>query len=463
MFGCLAAFVLVAGCRALTPPEEPPRPTPLAPQWSLETIREHLDYFNSSQAAGRVTGTLGYANAAAYVAARLAEFELQPVVAGEFRAIYNTALHSIGGARLFTLSRNRADTLVFAPGLDFLPDGRSDTGTLALAEVVIDPGAARPPAASLAGQAVLLPAAPLDEDVLRAYQAAGARAILAVGALAPRPATAPLSGIILVQLTPQTAARLLGLRPEAVPALFDVASPTLRTLPRRAHLSVRAQTLPLTGALNVLGYVPGKNPAYADELVIVCADLDAVGAMPGVRTLDALHLGVGTAALLEVARQYAYFSQFSTVPERTILFAVFSGARQGHAGLQSYLRRPPWPLAKTHALLYAGLAAEEAPAVEALVAAYDLPFHALAPPPDSLGLPRSVLLPDHRPPREPTARPRGETEPRPATPRRSLLVQVGSDQALRLAAELHEALLPLVVPPTPLLSIDTLRVPASNE
>ena len=66
----LGGLALGAGCRSIALPVAPPRSTPLRPLWSNESLREHLEFFNGSDVAGRATGTSGYATAAAYVAAR---------------------------------------------------------------------------------------------------------------------------------------------------------------------------------------------------------------------------------------------------------------------------------------------------------------------------------------------------------------------------------------------------------
>ena len=77
----LGGLALGAGCRSIAVPTAPPRSTPLRPLWSNESLREHLEFFNGSDVTGRATGTSGYATAAAYVAARMGEFGLQPALA----------------------------------------------------------------------------------------------------------------------------------------------------------------------------------------------------------------------------------------------------------------------------------------------------------------------------------------------------------------------------------------------
>ncbi len=448
---------LAGGCRALSAPEEAPRSTPARPLWSEEGLREHLQFFNGPDVAGRATGTAGYATAATYVAARMAEFGLQPALEGEFRLLYYTPLNDVRAASLVSAG---LDTLAFYPGVDFLPDGRSDSGRVQIPNLVLDPGGAAPRV--LPGRSVLLPAARASTAYLQALRAAGARVVFSVGALDPRPAAAPIKGLLVVQLAPWTAARLM----EATPTdnLFDMDSLALRRLPRPVRLRVETRALPLAGAVNVVGYVPGRHPAQARELVIVCVDLDAVGTFAGVPTLEPAYLGDGAAALLEAARQYAFFAQYTSVPERSLLFAVFSGARQGNAGLRAYLRRPLWPLRQTRAVVYVGLDPSDEPAVRDLLAAHGLPLYAVAPPADTLRVPRTVLLPERRPPRGRTLRSPGQEDARAAPPRLPDLIEAGALRARRMAEAVHalllrEAMPQALVPPN---RPDTLRIPVAH-
>ncbi len=80
--------------------------------------------------------------------------------------------------------------------------------------------------------------------------------------------------------------------------------------------------------VHVLGYVAGRHPSYADELVLVAADLD----------------GTGAAAALEAARVLAEEARTTQVPERTVLVALWGPPRTGAFGLADYLAHPTWAL-----------------------------------------------------------------------------------------------------------------------
>jgi len=268
--------------------------------------------------------------------------------------------------------------------------------------------------------------------------------------------------LIVVQILPETAMGLMRTTRATLNAQLRRAERIVWRLPRAVRLRVETQALPDAGAINILGYTPGKHPVRAEDLVIVCADLDAVGTFAGVPTLDTDHLGVGAAALLEVAQQYAFFARFESLPERSILFAVFSGARQGHAGLRAYLHHPLWALDHTRAVVYVGLDPTDEPEVRSLLAAYDLPLYAVAPPPDTLDARGVVLLPVRRPPRRRTLR--GEQAFRSDPPRLSDLIDAGVVSARQMAEAVHTLLLREAATGASLMPVnaDTLRIPVEN-
>ncbi|MFQ5569471.1 MAG: M28 family peptidase [Rhodothermales bacterium] len=458
----LGSLVQWGGCQSFSVVEESSRLVPNQPVWSDDALREHLRFFNGSEVESRATGTQGFAAAGTYVAARLAEFNLQPALGGDARIVYLTPLNEIREATLNVLG---ADTLLFYPGVDYLPDGRSDSGHVDIPNLVIVSGAVGAESAtSLPGRAVLLPARTASTENLEALRDAGARIVFTVGRLEPRPSSFPIQGLMVVQVPPRTAARFLRVPPATVAT--ELRDPSRRSwvLPRPIRVRVETQRLPNAGALNIMAYVPGKHPQRAEELVVVCADLDAVGPFAGVRTLDADHLGTGVAALLEVARQYAFYSRYQTVPERTILFAVFSGARQGYAGLRSYLRHPLWALDHTRAFIYVGLDPSEEPLVRAVLDPFDLPLLAVSASADTLDASRVLLLPERRPPRQRTVRESGEEAEREEPPRLSALIEAGVLSAHQMVEQVTPLLFRETVSPAPLFPFlgDTLRVPRGH-
>ena len=451
--GALAAGVV--GCAAVAPSEEPdpPAPTSATPPWDEDALAEHLRFFNSEEVGGRKTGTQGYARAAAYAASRMGAYGLQAAFGDDYRSVYQT---SVNYPRSATLQVVRPDTVRFYPGIDFLPGGRSDVGEIRFEEVVAGADAAWQPSR---GDVALLRAEQAQTGRLQALREAGARAALVVGDLRPRPASQPVQGLPVVQVTLRTAAQLLDTTQADVTALLREGG--RRALPHPVRLRVSATNEPLAGALNVVGYVVGKRPDLAREAVLVCADLDAAGPFAGVRTLDLDNLGTGAAALLEVARREARLARYLTIPERTVIFALWSGARLGHAGLEAYLRIPTWPLSQIEAVVYVGLEADEVPTVEALLAPYDLPLYAVEPQDEAPYTDRLVLMPDAALLQLARERDGSEAAPEPPDVRLSERLREARPVARRLAERTHELVLREAVSSRPLLPTlpDTLRPP----
>jgi hypothetical protein len=98
-------------------------------------------------------------------------------------------------------------------------------------------------------------------------------------------------------------------------------------------------------ARNVIGVLPGTDPAFAGQSVIVSAHYDHLGRDGrGVRVaeLGQVHPGAddnasGVAVLLELARAIAAQGR----PPRTIVFAAFSGEEEGLQGSRYFVAHPP--------------------------------------------------------------------------------------------------------------------------
>ena len=390
-------LILQSACSALTIPEEPPKPTPSAPVWDVQALAEHLRFLNSSEAAGRATGTQGYARVAAYTTARMREFRLQPALADEFRTVFRSSLHFPLDAGLRATG---TDSLIFFPGIHFLPDGRSDCGSIQVRNVTLHPEpesvAPRDTVSNENGLALILASEATTSSLIR-LRDIGFRGVLVVGRLEPQLAVRPVEGLLVSQVTVQTASLLVGLSVDALSLLLSSREQRRLSLPRVVYQYVATDSRPMAGAINIMGYVAGKHPKYSKQMVIVCSDMDAVGQFVGIRTIDFAHFGIGTAALLEVARNVSHVARYWVIPDRTVMFAIWSGARIGYSGLRSYLEHPTWSLDQTAAIIYVGLAREDIPAVRELLESFDLPLYVVSGPGKPLYEYDTVLMPPTMP------------------------------------------------------------------
>lgn len=93
---------------------------------------------------------------------------------------------------------------------------------------------------------------------------------------------------------------------------------------------------------NVIGMIPGSNPALKGEAVLLMAHLDHVGVDEGAEGEDKIHNGAmdnasGIASMLEVARS---FQQSGKPPRRTILIAAVTGEEHGLLGSEWLAKNP---------------------------------------------------------------------------------------------------------------------------
>ncbi len=110
------------------------------------------------------------------------------------------------------------------------------------------------------------------------------------------------------------------------------------------------------------GFVPGRHPLARPDLVVVGTEADGPHAAP----------------LLEAARVLVERSEWATVPERTVLVALWSGTR----GAEAALRLGVWPRDSVRAVIQVG---------ETGATVQDLPAIRIVPGADALDLAQGIL------------------------------------------------------------------------
>lgn len=111
-------------------------------------------------------------------------------------------------------------------------------------------------------------------------------------------------------------------------------------------------------ARNVLGFLPGRDPDVADQVVVLGAHFDHVGlgwfgSTGGASDSGKIHNGAddngsGTVCLLELAE---WFAAPQNRPRRSLLFIAFTGEERGLLGSQHYVEHPLVPLEDTVGML----------------------------------------------------------------------------------------------------------------
>lgn len=127
---------------------------------------------------------------------------------------------------------------------------------------------------------------------------------------------------------------------DAVFAASERSEPQAFPLEIEITVGGRATIADITSA-NVLGWLPGTDPALADEPIVVTAHLDHIGIGPAING-DAIYNGaldnaLGSAAMLAAAEQLAAAPRL----RRPILFAALTAEEKGLLGASHLARHRP--------------------------------------------------------------------------------------------------------------------------
>jgi hypothetical protein len=136
---------------------------------------------------------------------------------------------------------------------------------------------------------------------------------------------------------------------EDVATLLATTTTVVRALPGlTTHLHGTSQTTSTSFAPNVIGILPGSDPAVRAEHIVVMAHMDHLGVGRPVNG-DSIFNGAddnasGTAAVLEIAQA---FTRLDARPRRSLIFLAVSGEEEGLWGSGWYVSHPAAPLAQT--------------------------------------------------------------------------------------------------------------------
>jgi hypothetical protein len=321
-----------------------------APPPAVSDLQAHVQALTAPEMEGRGSGTAGGDRAARYIAAALARTGLRPGGDGGtfFQEFTLGESPSVGPAS--RLAPGGAVGRDLALGQAWTPHGGSATGGVS-AEIVVVAGGDYA-AADVGGRIALAPAetpgAPGRRSRLEhliAARRAGARGLLLVeDALPTVSATAAPVALLSGSVTRAGAAALLGRSLDQVIGPAAAGGVVLTGI--RADLHVELRREPVRAA-NVIGVLPGTDPARADEAVVIGAHYDHLGRAGAAVYPGADDNASGTAVALELARTLA-----AGRPSRTLVFVFFAGEELGLLGASHYVRQPSaGPLQRIAAML----------------------------------------------------------------------------------------------------------------
>ena len=153
---------------------------------------------------------------------------------------------------------------------------------------------------------------------------------------------------VLGTLTAAGAAKLFGADWARVTAAATTTTPRYPTLRANGTLTVETRTGFTPGASsNVVGIIPGSDPALRDQVVVLSAHLDHIGVRTdgeGDRINNgALDNAIGIASLIEEAKR---FTGSGRPPKRTLMFLAVTGEEKGLVGSDYFTSHPTVPLGR---------------------------------------------------------------------------------------------------------------------
>ncbi len=155
--------------------------------------------------------------------------------------------------------------------------------------------------------------------------------------------------------TEEASRRLARLGGHDLDALRAAAErPDFRPVPLGVRMSLALQNeISHRASANVVGRLPGRDPALSSEAVVYSAHHDHLGTRPGPAGEPLVYNGAldnasGLAAMLAVAEAFVALPER---PRRTILFAAVAAEEQGLLGSTHLARHPPVPAGRLAANL----------------------------------------------------------------------------------------------------------------
>ncbi|HTK89585.1 MAG TPA: M28 family peptidase [Verrucomicrobiae bacterium] len=317
---------------------------------TAEELARHVAALTAPEMEGRGSATEGGERAARYLESTLAALGLKPggdngtwrqsfVVRRGVRAASGATLERVGGAPL-------------AMGQEWMPHGGSQTGEAEGEVVFVGPGGDYA-GMDVRGKVSLV----LDgggasrlEKLVTARRAGAAAAMLIVpGTLPSMEQTASPVALASAGITVEGVDALLAPSGWTYAKLVQASAASLgAAIPTgvRARLVIRLEPADRR-ADNMVGIVPGTDPALAGEAVVVGAHYDHLGLVNGTVYPGADDNASGTAMVLSLARAFAA----SGGAARTMVFVFFSGEELGLVGSGHYVAHPAVPLDRTVAMV----------------------------------------------------------------------------------------------------------------
>jgi hypothetical protein len=360
------------------------RAVPAAETISRVGLIETVAYLASPELKGRLPGHEGYDRAARYAAERMKAAELEPAGGEGYFQHLDVEVNEIHACE-FSIPTAAGASRALELGKDFACRGFTGSGTVEAPVVFCGYGLSMPErgyddyaGVDVRGKIVLafknapewkIDASGWDDAHLPRFKSRvaadhGAAGILLVSTPNAKDPQKPIGSLMhgkgeqnerfpQIHFDIPVAEDLLRGRGQTLAelqtAIDRARAPRSIELGGTARLEVSASYSRAKDTVNVIGVLRGTDPRYREEFIVVGAHLDHVGSQ-GERIYypGANDNASGSAAVLALADAFA---RVGVSPRRSIVFVLFASEEQGLDGAKKYVAAPPFPLARTVAMI----------------------------------------------------------------------------------------------------------------
>lgn len=335
---------------------------------SGQAAYEYCRTLSGEAFSGRLSGSPGYEAAARWAVGKFSEWGLQAPQGG-FLQPYPSPCSEVDRAEMILELAGKETKL--EAGKDFLPLLFSDSGRASGGLIFVGWGISAPElgyddyaGADVRGKFVVCFRGTPDREQKRfqrhdehraRMRAARERGALGLIYVYPEVQANPngerLEKFFPAEISEAVADRILETRgvkaAELKRDLQAYGVPITFPLPARVSLQVEARHAPQAVGYNVVGYLPGSDPALRDQCVVLGAHFDGCGRHLGILFPGADDNASGSAVVMEVARALA---ASGPRPRRPWAFVLFGGEEMGLLGSSHFAAHLPAPFRKVDAM-----------------------------------------------------------------------------------------------------------------
>jgi hypothetical protein len=352
---------------------------------NVTDAKKHLSILASDEFEGRETGKPGAEKAANYIAAEFKKLGLQAPVNGSYfldvpltENVINVSALTVNGQAFnnwkdFIFQGPSVDTKITGTDIVFVGYGTTDelAGIDLTGKVVLWINEDKPEEGKTPNTSYRMSTA--RREIVKAIQAKKPALILAVNeglsTLLTRfngvnPGGSSELTIKKPKADVNTEAPMFYVAGAVADAAVKTTGKTYADLKAVAKASKQTQVIKATAnvsitsvkkdvkAVDVLGYLPGKDPKLKNEVLVFSAHYDHIGLNPKPDAKDKVNNGAdddgsGTTGILEIARAFTKAQKDGKGPRRSILFLGNVGEEKGLLGSEWYTDHPVYPLANT--------------------------------------------------------------------------------------------------------------------